>query len=66
MNLLFQQTHPQLSLRSRYQVWRADLALRHGWFRILLHLLGMVRCPRNAAWHWHHMTHELYVRKPRP
>jgi hypothetical protein len=48
------------SWRSRYQVWKADLTLRHGWFRVLLHVLGMARCPRNIPWHWRHIVHEFH------
>jgi len=40
----------------------ADITLRHGWFRILLHLGGMARCPRNIPWHWRLIRHELYGR----
>ena len=56
---------PQQSLRARYQVWKADMALRHGWFRVLLHVQGMACRPRNIRWHWRLLTHEFYDRKPR-
>ena len=49
----------------RYRAWQADLALRHCWFRVLLHVQGMVRCPRNSPWHLRHISHEFYRRKPR-
>jgi hypothetical protein len=55
----------RLSLRGLYQGWKADMTLRHRWFRVLLHLQGMARCPRNVPWHWGHITGEFYVRKPR-
>lgn len=66
MNLFLKAKSPQLSFRSRYQEWKAEMALRHCWFRVLLHLHGMARCPRNIPWHWHHISHEFYVRKPHP
>jgi hypothetical protein len=55
----------RLPFRGRVQEWKADMALRHCWFRVLLHVHGMVRCPRNIPWHWRHIAHEFYDRKPR-
>jgi hypothetical protein len=52
------------SLGSRYQEWKADMTLRHGWFRLLLHCQGMARCPRNIPWHWRHITGEFRAHKP--
>ena len=57
--------HSRLPFKSRFQEWKADLTLRHGWFRVLLHVRTMVRCPRNIPWHWRHITREFYGRKPR-
>ncbi len=57
--------HPRPSVCSRYRVWKADMTLRHFWFRVLLHLWGMVRCPRNIPWHWQHIVHEFHEPKPR-
>jgi hypothetical protein len=54
----------RLPWRGRYQEWKADMTLRHGWFRLLLHLQGMARCPRNTRWHWRHITGEFCARKP--
>jgi hypothetical protein len=48
--------------RTRYRLWLADLTSRHGWFRVLLHLAGMVRRPRHWRWHWQHIVHELHDR----
>jgi hypothetical protein len=48
----------------RYREWKADMTLRHGWFRVLLHLEGMVRCPRNIRWHWRHITGQVCARRP--
>ncbi|HXP63332.1 MAG TPA: hypothetical protein VN829_22715 [Dongiaceae bacterium] len=56
----------RLSLRGRGREWKADMALRHCWFRVLLHLWGMARCPRNLAWHWRHIAREFYAHEPRP
>jgi hypothetical protein len=53
-----------MMIRCRHtQDRKADLALRHGWFRVLLHLRGMARCPRNIPWHWRHIRHEFYGRR---
>jgi hypothetical protein len=57
---------PRLSIRGRFREWKADMTLRHRWFRVLLHLRGMARCPRNIPWHWRHIVGEFYDRKPRP
>ena len=57
---------PRQSHRDRWRAWAADLTLRHAWFRVPLHLLGMARCPRNIPWHWQHIVHEFYDRTPRP
>jgi len=46
----------------RARQWKANMTLRHCWFRILLHLAGMLRRPRNIPWHWRHIVRELYDR----
>ncbi|HOX04415.1 MAG TPA: hypothetical protein P5555_19315 [Candidatus Paceibacterota bacterium] len=48
----------RLSCRGRVQDWQANMALRHRWFRVLLHLCGMARCPRHVLWHWRHIRRE--------
>ncbi|MHC1768648.1 MAG: hypothetical protein AB9869_30940 [Verrucomicrobiia bacterium] len=51
-------------MKLRIVIVIADLTLRHGWFRVLLHLGGMLRRPRNALWHLRHIVHELHDDKP--
>lgn len=55
----------QRSVHDRFQEWKADMTLRYCWFRVLLHLRGMVRRPRNIPWHWRHISHEFYDGKRR-
>jgi hypothetical protein len=61
-------SHPRLclweALSVRFQAWAVEMTLRHAWFRVLLHLDGMVRRPRNIPWHCHHIVHEFHDRKP--
>jgi hypothetical protein len=57
--------HPRLPSRvsrrdRRREVRKADLTLRHRWYRVLLHLRGMALRPRNIPWHWHHITREFH------
>jgi hypothetical protein len=61
---LFNLNHPHATCR-RYRQWKANLTLRHGWFRVLLHLTAMIRRPRNVPWHWQHITHEFHDPTPR-
>ena len=65
MNLL-KRNRPWRFFQGRFQEWKADMALNHCWFRVLLHLRSMARCPRNIPWHWRHIVSEFYVRKSRP
>ena len=60
---LHQQSRVQ-RLSRRCELWKADMTLSRCWFRVLLHLCGMVRCPRNIPWHWRHIVSEFYGRKP--
>jgi hypothetical protein len=53
---------PWPAWRDRYRDWEADMTLRHAWFRVLLHLLGMIRHPRNWRWHWRHILGEVHGR----
>jgi len=53
------------SCRSQLEVLKANLALRHGWFRVLLNLCGLVLCPRKFGWFWPHIVNEFHDRKPR-
>jgi len=53
------------SCRSHLEVCKADLALHHGWFRVLLNLCGLVLCPRKFRWFWPHIVNEFHDRKPR-
>jgi hypothetical protein len=45
--------------------WRANMTLRHCWFRIVLHLVGIIRRPRNFFWHARSILRELYGRSPK-
>jgi hypothetical protein len=47
-------------MRNRNQLWVVDMASRHCWFRVLLHLACMIRRWRNRRWHWRHIVHEFY------
>lgn len=38
----------------------ANLALRRRWFRVGLHIVGMIRRPRNAPWHWQCIRREFH------
>jgi hypothetical protein len=60
-------TYPrtQLAPHPEREEWKADMTLRHGWFRVLLHLQGMARRPRHAPWHLRHIAHEFNSRKTR-
>lgn len=51
--------------RSQLEVWKANLTLRHKWFRVLLNLCGLVLRPRKFRWFWSHITNEFHDRKPR-
>lgn len=51
--------------RSQLEVCKANLVLRHGWFRVLLNLYGLVRRPRKFRWFWPHIVNEFHIRKPR-
>jgi hypothetical protein len=59
------QNRPRRSVRSRLELWSADMTLRRGWFRVLLHLRGMARRPRNIAWHWRFIRDAIHDRKSR-
>lgn len=48
----------RLSFRERVQEWQANMTLHHWWFRVLIHLRGMARCPRHIRWHWRHIRRE--------
>ena len=53
------------SLLTRYRFWVADMTSRHCWFRVWLHLVGMVRRPSNRRWHWKHIVQEFHDYKRR-
>jgi hypothetical protein len=63
---LLKRNRPWRSFHRRYQVWEADMTLRHCWFRVWLHLRSMARCPRHRRWHWRHLVREFYDDRKSP